>query len=1052
MSDELSFLEKLSQTVVDGKLDLSLVGDIENLETVDEETSEWSGEEEELLQLKIQSESIISKLDIDQQSLTQNRYETTDTHCSINSDEFVLSVKDSNLNRLVEARVLNEKNDLDSETTSQLIHEALVLSYLDHPGIPPVYDLDMSENNIIYCTLKRINGIQLSGLCKEQKNSANEHLTALDTISEILNHFIKISEIVSYAHKKNIIHRNLKPENFIVGSFGEVYVTAWGNAFDIEHDEPDFETLRGTPIYMSPEQASCQPVDKRTDIYALGASVFHMILKRPPVVRDNLDDFWSAKRAGDVDIYETGKDRPIDKPLLAICMRCLEANPDKRYQHVDDLIEDLRHYQSGQIVEVHKYGIMDLLGYWIAHNTTNLKWAGSILLLAVVAGLIFFQLYLREQSGWGNPVYTETFSDSDAWREEWALRERKDDEYHVEDGRLVLRKGPDFTWFYKRQLHGGVAIEFEGEMLPGTPPGDLSIVYSPDIENFESGGTARSVYYLQHGAVGNACSMIDGPHGRLAFADKVLEPGVKYKIRGEIDGKHLRLYLNDELVCAYDLLFPMNSGYIGLYGFYEGKAIDNIKIYNRQLPAVTNIIKTGDLLLENGLYDLAIERYQKISDQYGDSEIGQEGKYKLGLCYYKKEEIDTAFQIWDAMQNTPFAMQITFYRWEQLVQQEAYEELLRQMYAMYRSADAQTQTQIREQWGRYLVHVRLYSTVDMVREFLRFRDVSFPNDQIFSRETYRTLLMLGEPERALKLFPKQDIVVTSALLEMGEYQRVIKEYPNQYGAVVSALFNTGQFERIVQDYQDLPGRRIEALMALRRYDQALAEYPDHPTLKRRIMQMRGQFDKVLEEFELGEKAMESLLYDMGATKRYIAFRAGQRDQDDDKGEDKNNHYVYDAQIRLLLDRYMSGDKNALQKIREKNTNIGYYVRINRASVFHYDLLPEVLLCMEGEKGQLERKLDTVWNEKRPIMGMRHWYNVGLLAGNLGRDEYFAQPNQLSLQRDYLFYAGLHQDIFGDREKAVQLYEELFALPHADQYRSHTINALVQYRLRSLNNH
>ena len=1035
MSNEHLFAQKLSKTVIDGRLDAALIEDLETLETVDEESS--GADLKARTDVSIEIESIISKLDGDNSGLELNRYELESLRESVNNDEYVLLVKDVNLDRIVEAHVLDQDAAGGSEHNSELIHEALILGSLDHPGIPPIYDLNISSNHLVYCTLKHIDGFPLSSLCVKHLDGADDQLLVQDTVAEIVGNFIKIAEIINYAHSCHVIHRNIKPENLLIGNFGQVYVTAWGNAFDAAKDEPDFSTLRGTPLYMSPEQASCAALDVRSDIYNFGASLFHVLLKRPPLAGDSLEDFWQKKKQGVLDPYQAGTDRPIDKPLLAICMRCLQADPADRYQSMAELIEDLKHYQNGQMVEVHKYGIVELMSYWSKSNKMHLKWALATLLLFAIAAFVFQVLKEREASGWGKPIYEEGFDQGDQWREKWMVR-RDNGELLVKDGQLVTKSGPEFIWYFSERLHGGVAIEFEGEMLPGAIPGDLSIVYSQDIENVENGGRGQHVYYLQHGAVNNACSMIAGPVGRLDYADKELERGVRYHVRGEVNGKELRLYLNGELTCTYDLLFPLNSGYIGLYAYYEGKVIDNIKIYNRQLPQVTNIIKTGDLLFENDLYDLAMERYQKISEQYGDSEIGQEGQYKYGLCLYKKGEIEQAFKVWDAMNKTVFAMQINFYRWEQLVAKSDYNELLRQMYAMYRSSNPRVQTQIREQWGLYLYRVRALGDDDLVREFLRFRDVSFPNDQIFSLETYYAYRSLGHPEKALELFPSQDNTVARALLEMGEYQRVVDEYPDMHSSVATALRHMGQQQRVIDEFSDLKGGVISTMMDLGQFEEVLERYADVPGVIPRVLLAQGKYDQVIEQFK-------DTNYEQQAR-----FRKGDTAAILDGSEDAPRSITgYDAQMSLWLASYINGDETVLAHMYNSRSTLTYWQKWNDTTIFLVDLLPDVLLCMDGNREPLQKTLDGIWEQKLRIMGMRHWHNVGLLLGHLTEQEYRAQPDQRHLDDDYLFYAGLRQDLFGDKQQAQTLYQQFKELAVYKKRFCLSREQLVEHRLQKL---
>ncbi|NRA38182.1 MAG: serine/threonine protein kinase, partial [Planctomycetes bacterium] len=437
-----------------------------------------------------------SKSESESKSVEPDRY-ALHQHVASQKNNDLFYVHDAHLNRVVEARVLRDRDD-DSAGRAEsahsavgaqaanLIHEAVVLSHLDHPGIPPVYDLDRSENGQLFCTVKRVQGHALSTLIHKAGDS-EAALQGYDKLAAKINVFIKICEIIAYAHSRDVIHLNLKPDNFIIGDFGEVYVIAWDSACEVGQegasDAVDGQVLRGTPMYMSPEQAQCLQVDTRSDIYALGASLFHMLLKRPPLMRDNEDDFWQAKKQGQLDAYEAPIDENIPAPLLAIMQRCLAADPADRYQELDVMIVDLKQYQSGQMVAVHEYGMLDVLTYWLKNNRLHVKWAVFLMLFVLLAGVMAYYVSAREQTAWGDAIYTENFADSEEWKNHWVWgKGNKDVKFIVEDNALVTKKGPEFLWFYDKRLSGGVAIEFDGKIKADATAGDLSIVYCSDIE------------------------------------------------------------------------------------------------------------------------------------------------------------------------------------------------------------------------------------------------------------------------------------------------------------------------------------------------------------------------------------------------------------------------------------------------------------------------------------------------------------------------------------------------------------------------------------------
>ncbi len=1002
------FTDKLNKTVIGGKLDDSLVEGLENIETVDDSSATVDTKESHDVNLEI--ESIISKLNESQSGLEMNRYETATFLQSVNNDECVLLVKDADLDRVVEAHVLNQEQVVDPEQHSELIHEALILGGLDHPGIPPIYDLNISSNQWVYCTLKHIDGFPLSLLCVKHEEVIDERITIHDTVTDIVRNFIKIAEILQYAHNANIIHRNIKPDNFIIDDHGQVYVTAWGNAFDTEHDAPDFHILRGTPLYMSPEQAACTEVDHRTDIYGFGASLFHVLFKRPHMMRGDFDDFLDARKEAVIDNALEFEQHKSTAQLLAICKRCL-ASVEDRYQTMEELLSDLKAYQKSQ----------DRLGSKQKTASNSLYWIVIILLVVVGAAWFAYHNYAQRHAGWGNPIYTETFENDEQWNSKWA-HVQGSFELPTDDKRVVTKDGGTaYFWFYKQRLHGGAAIEFEAEMLPGSNPGDLSVVYAkdPDDKIAEGKHPGRRIYYLQHGAVGNVCSMIEGPRGRLDYTNQSLENGVRYKIRGEVEGKQLKLYLDGELLCSYELLFPVSSGYIGIYAYWGGKAFDNIKIYNRELPEVANVVKMGDLLLEHKVYKPALEHYQRIVRQHAGTDLGKEGTYKSGLCYYHMEEVDKAFEIWKPLEQSEYFSQINFFRWKELERVSDYHTLLRQMYAFYRSADDKLRVRIREQWGIFLYQVRVKGWKELTREFLRFRDKSFPDDQIFSGETYKALELLDIPDKALELFPDQPKYVISALSQMGEYQKIIDNYPGTRSALAQSLLASGQAQRVIDEFSDITGVYFSALMELDLIDRAEKEFADNRTYYQKVLMAKGEYDKVIELYpETRVSAAAAMLRDGN----------GQHFVDYTPDDAKRSYDGYDAITSLHLDRYMNNEHTVTTEMYEKAESVNYFECVQPGIRFHRLLLPDILSHFKGNPDALQRTLRKIWDERKRINHMRHWHNIGLLLGELDKKAYMAQPHKLSIDSEYYFYAALHNDLKNNKDAALKLYRAYKSLP------------------------
>ena len=229
--------------------------------------------------------------------------------------------------------------------------EARVLAGLEHPGIVPIHDAGRLADGRLFYVMKRVRGRTL-----------REHLQDVPDLTERLRVFERICEPVAFAHAQGIIHRDLKPDNVMVGDFGEVMVMDWGVAKRVsENPRPPEErdgdvddggtnpgTMVGTRGFMPPEQARGEvaAVDRRADVYSLGAMLFLLLTGDPP--GPDLDAARSIWRH-----------RDVPKPLRAICAHSLNADPAERYESVVAVAADVARYRAGHAVLAYEENVVE---------------------------------------------------------------------------------------------------------------------------------------------------------------------------------------------------------------------------------------------------------------------------------------------------------------------------------------------------------------------------------------------------------------------------------------------------------------------------------------------------------------------------------------------------------------------------------------------------------------------------------------------------------------------------------------------------------------------
>jgi serine/threonine protein kinase len=259
----------------------------------------------------------------------------------------VYAARDESLDRDVAVKVIHEEGD--AALAERLRQEARVLARLEHPGIVPVHDVGLLPDGRLFYVMKRVHG---------------QTLTAwLPTVSDLdrrLGTFERICETVAFAHEHGVVHRDLKPDNVMVGAFGEVLVLDWGVARVLSESgiantrwppaavagQTLTGSVVGTPGFMPPEQASGEPVDRGADVFALGAILLQMLLDRP---------YASAADAGS----QLQGRRDLPRRLRAICARALASSPAERYADANVLADEIARYRSGQPVRAYRETVFD---------------------------------------------------------------------------------------------------------------------------------------------------------------------------------------------------------------------------------------------------------------------------------------------------------------------------------------------------------------------------------------------------------------------------------------------------------------------------------------------------------------------------------------------------------------------------------------------------------------------------------------------------------------------------------------------------------------------
>ncbi len=257
---------------------------------------------------------------------------------------------DAELNRWVALKFLKGQ---DADEIVRFKREAQTAARLNHPTIAAIYDVGFSQERH-YIAMQFIDGQTLK-LCPRTDRRA---------VAALIR---DAARAVHYAHDQGIVHRDIKPENLMVGARGALFVMDFGLARPTEgaSNLSASGLIVGTPAYMAPEQARGERVDRRADVYGLGATLYELLANRPPFQGASVFELIAAVQA--VDPVPPRRINPkIDRDLDTIVMKALEKEPSRRYATAAELADDIDRWLDGAAVQAHPpsmlYRLRKLMG------------------------------------------------------------------------------------------------------------------------------------------------------------------------------------------------------------------------------------------------------------------------------------------------------------------------------------------------------------------------------------------------------------------------------------------------------------------------------------------------------------------------------------------------------------------------------------------------------------------------------------------------------------------------------------------------------------------
>ncbi len=329
----------------------------------------------------------------------------------------VFRATDKTLNRTVAVKRLQQSRAIDPNCQRRFIVEAEITARLEHPGVVPVYALCGDAINGPAYAMRFVEGPTLANAIQSYHSSPRDPLA----FRRLLQSYLQVCQTIAYAHSRGVIHRDLKPQNVVIGKFGETLVVDWGLAKIVGRPEefrsdPEAETTLvpsliksdsggsetqmgsavGTPAYMSPEQAAGRwnIVDHRSDIYGLGAVLYTLLSGKPPLSTGDWPELQQKIQQGDFPSPLQVK-ADVPRALNAICIQAMALIPDGRYASAASLAVDIEHWLAGEPVSAYREGFGAISWRWIREHRSLVS-GTAVLLVTALIGLIIGTVLLQQ--------------------------------------------------------------------------------------------------------------------------------------------------------------------------------------------------------------------------------------------------------------------------------------------------------------------------------------------------------------------------------------------------------------------------------------------------------------------------------------------------------------------------------------------------------------------------------------------------------------------------------------------------------------------------------
>lgn len=510
----------------------------------------------------------------------------------------VYTAYDPAIERIVALKRIKKKLEGNPVTTTRFLQEARITAQLSHPSVIPIYDIDTKEK--YFYTMPYVEGETLRTILKNTADCLEENTPPPPlgaSIPQLIQVFLQVCNGVHFAHTKGILHRDLKSDNILVGTFGEVYIIDWGLAVESSYaeDDPDVDTddtdddltkpgkVVGTLQYMAPERVFKYKASVQSEVYALGVILYQLLTLKLPFSRKSIKEFRKqATKETYFEPSEVAPHRDIPTHLTKCIAKCLAFHPEDRYTSVEELVHDVQAYIEGAP-----------------------EWTFST------------SLDPQEKSAW-------EFQENILLARHIAITRLTD----IMEWVMFMISKPTFT--------GNIRLSLQ--FKPHSNKYGFGLLLNVPIANERKSLEDGYLVYFSSDA-DQPVTLYRSNVEVLSSKESHIQEGKSNEICIERIDSTIKVIVNGKLVLNYRTNIPLVGGHIGLIYRSFSFAISPIEIATGSRSIMVNCLAVPDAFLNSRDYDTAIDEYTKIATSFRGRAEGREATFRAGLTLIEKGKV-----------------------------------------------------------------------------------------------------------------------------------------------------------------------------------------------------------------------------------------------------------------------------------------------------------------------------------------------------------------------------------------------------------------------------